>query len=98
MCACGRCPRRGHDPPGARRPREEDDKMLMAVPNEGASDRAAEQRALDAYSEVVVRVAETVSPSVVKIEAEVRVPPKRDGRPSPPQPPPGPGGQRPVAS
>jgi S1-C subfamily serine protease len=72
--------------------------MLIAVPNEGAPERAVEQEALDAYSEVVVRVAETVSPSVVKIEAEVREPPRRHGRPPGGQPPAGPGGQRPVAS
>lgn len=40
----------------------------MIVPLSKA--RADERAALDAYSEVVVRVAETVSPSVVRIEAE----------------------------
>jgi S1-C subfamily serine protease len=65
--------------------------MLVAVPDGRAPDRE-ETRALDAYSEVVVRVAETVSPSVVKIEAEVRHPPReRRGR--------GPGaGEPPTAS
>ena len=40
--------------------------MLMSIPKRSPT----EAEALDAYSEVVVRVAETVSPSVVKIEAE----------------------------
>ena len=53
--------------------------MLVSVPTEP---RADERAALDAYSEVVVRVAETVSPSVVKIEAEV---PARAGGPRPPR-------------
>jgi S1-C subfamily serine protease len=59
--------------------------MLAAVPNERlpvvddvVDDR--ESRALDAYSAVVVHVAETVSPSVVKIEAEVRQPPRSDSQ------------------
>jgi S1-C subfamily serine protease len=40
--------------------------MILPMKSPAPSERAA----LDAYSEVVVRVAETVSPSVVKIEAE----------------------------
>ena len=46
----------------------------MLVPFSKTPDVATERAALDAYSEVVVRVAETVSPSVVKIEAEVARP------------------------
>jgi S1-C subfamily serine protease len=68
--------------------------MLAAVANERVPERqkrADERRALDAYSEVVVRVAETVSPSVVKIEAEH--PPQEDRRRGRPQ-----GGEPPVAS
>jgi S1-C subfamily serine protease len=47
--------------------------MIIPLPKPpaGAPDRAA----LDAYSEVIVRVAENVSPSVVKIEAEGGGPP-----------------------
>jgi S1-C subfamily serine protease len=41
--------------------------MILPMPKFPAD---AERAALDAYSDVVVRVAETVSPSVVKIEAE----------------------------
>jgi S1-C subfamily serine protease len=45
--------------------------MLVSIPTTaGQSEPNPERAALDAYSEVVVRVAETVSPSVVKIEAE----------------------------
>ena len=52
--------------------------MLVPIPKTPlpTPDRAA----LDAYSEVVVRVAETVSPSVVKIEAEAARP-RRGGGP-----------------
>jgi S1-C subfamily serine protease len=64
--------------------------MLVALPDPAAPARA-EHKALDAYSEVVVRVAETVSPSVVKIEAESRRPAPRPRRQ--PQ-----GGDPPVAS
>jgi S1-C subfamily serine protease len=39
---------------------------------------------LDAYSQAVVHVAETVSPSVVKIEAEMPAPPGRPRRAGPP--------------
>jgi S1-C subfamily serine protease len=39
--------------------------------------KAEDTALLDAYSQAVVRVAETVSPSVVKIEAEVRAPANR---------------------
>jgi S1-C subfamily serine protease len=63
--------------------------MLVAVPKEH---ERAEERAHDAYSEVVVRVAETVSPSVVKIEAEVRHPPQQGARRGPE------GGEPPTAS
>jgi S1-C subfamily serine protease len=69
--------------------------MLAAVQNAGAAiddPRSRESRALDAYSEVVVRVAETVSPSVVKIEAEVRLPEGRHRTP------PGAKGETPTAS
>jgi S1-C subfamily serine protease len=60
--------------------------MLAAVAK-GPVD-ISESRALDAYSEVVVRVAETVSPSVVKIEAELRRPPDEGRRrPNPGEPP-----------
>jgi S1-C subfamily serine protease len=74
--------------------------MLVAVPDPGerAEERAqepTEERALDAYSEVVVRVAETVSPSVVKIEAEVRHPPQERQRRGPHAPE---GGEPPMAS
>jgi S1-C subfamily serine protease len=44
--------------------------MLMPIPKSPPT----EAEALDAYSEVVVRVSETVSPSVVKIEAEAASP------------------------
>jgi S1-C subfamily serine protease len=52
--------------------------MIVPIPKVPADERAA----LDAYSEVVVRVAETVSPSVVKIEAEGPPPPQQRGRPA----------------
>src|SRR4051812_18769545 len=44
--------------------------MLAAIPNRGPD--STEREPLDAYSQVVVRVADTVSPSVVKIDAESR--------------------------
>jgi len=48
--------------------------MLVPIPKSATPAPEAERDALDAYSEVVVRVAETVSPSVVKIEAEGAAP------------------------
>jgi S1-C subfamily serine protease len=48
--------------------------MIVPMPKFPAA--TAERAALDAYSEVVVRVAESVSPSVVKIEAEAAKPPR----------------------
>src|SRR5688572_18335483 len=56
-----------------------EEEMTMPVPIlKTPLPEAADVVALDAYSEVVVRVAETVSPSVVKIEAEAPAP--RRGR------------------
>ena len=54
--------------------------MSTAIKRVPAADDGA---ALDAYSQAVVRVAEAVSPSVVKIEAEMPPPPgaRRGGRP-----------------
>ncbi len=57
--------------------------MLVPIPKSATPESAA----LDAYSEVVVRVAETVSPSVVKIEAEGAPQPRR-----------GPPGESPTSS
>jgi len=65
--------------------------MLAAVKSPEPGVEETSTSALDAYSEVVVRVAETVSPSVVRIEAEHRETADRDRR--------GPrGGGPPVAS
>src|SRR3954468_7121443 len=56
--------------------------MLAAVKSPEPGVEETSTSALDAYSEVVVRVAETVSPSVVRIEAEHRETADRD-RPGP---------------
>src|SRR6185369_160158 len=56
--------------------------MIVPMPKASARAADAERAALDAYSDVVVRVAETVSPSVVKIEAEGPPPPQQRGRPA----------------
>jgi S1-C subfamily serine protease len=53
--------------------------MSMSIPKWSPT----EAEALDAYSEVVVRVAETVSPSVVKIEAEGGAPRRGQNTESP---------------
>jgi S1-C subfamily serine protease len=56
--------------------------MLAAVRG-GAAPERDDTQLLDAYSKAVVHVAETVSPSVVKIEAEPRNPPQRRPGPRP---------------
>ena len=60
----------------------------MSVSAIRSSSQPDEGVLLDAYSRAIVDVAETVSPSVVKIEAELPAPPAPAGRrrPGPPGP------------